>query len=157
MDLVKSGAKEILYSFLLVNNTDQKQYRDLQTKMMNSYTQNRNIYPQSATDAKRMINNYIPKFVSNSSNKKKGKKQDKDEEPTKEGELLFLQQQDENWQYCGWCKKKQQASMMIVFVSSTLESPRQQKTQPQTKPRNKKIRPTESNKLKDLSTERISS
>ena len=68
---------------------------------MNSYTQNRNIYPQSVTDAKRMINNDVPKFVPNSSNKKKGKKQDEDYEPTEEEELLFLQQQDENWQYCG--------------------------------------------------------
>ena len=53
--------------------------------MMNSYTQNRNIYPQSVTDAKRMINNYVPKFVPNNSNKKRGKKQDEEEEPTKEG------------------------------------------------------------------------
>ena len=36
LDLVKSGAEEIFYSFLLMNNADQK------TKMMNSYTQNRN-------------------------------------------------------------------------------------------------------------------
>ena len=70
MDLVKSGAKEIFYPFLLVNNADRKRYEDLQTKMMNSYTQNRNIYPQSVTDAKRMINNYVPKFIPNSSNKK---------------------------------------------------------------------------------------
>ena len=97
MDLVKSGAKEIFYSFLLVNNTDQKRYGDRQTKMMNLYTQNRNIYPQSVIDAKRMINNYVPKFVPNSSNKKKGKKKEEDEEPTEEEELLFLQQQDENW------------------------------------------------------------
>ena len=77
---------------------------------MNSYTQNRNIYPQSATDAKRMINNYVPKFVPNNSNKKRGKKQDEEEEPTEEEELLFLQQQDKNWQYCGWCKKKHSAA-----------------------------------------------
>ena len=32
-------------------------------------------YPQTVTDAKRMINNYIPKFVHNSANKKKGKNQ----------------------------------------------------------------------------------
>ena len=64
--------------------------------MMNSYTQNRNIYPQSVTDAKRMINNYVPKFVPNSSNKKKGKKQDRNGGLAKEEELLFLQQQDEN-------------------------------------------------------------
>ena len=44
MDIVKSGAKEIFYSFLLINNADCKRYGDLQTKMMNSYTQNRNIY-----------------------------------------------------------------------------------------------------------------
>ena len=31
MDLVKSGAEEILYSFLLVNNADQMRYGDLQT------------------------------------------------------------------------------------------------------------------------------
>lgn len=64
--------------------------------MMNSYTKNRNIYPQSVTNTKRMFNNYVPKFVPNNSNKKKGKEQDKDEEPIKE-ELLFLQQQDANW------------------------------------------------------------
>ena len=97
MELVKSGAEWIFYSFLLVNNTDQKRYGDRQTKMMNLYTQNRNIYPQSVIDAKRMINNYVPKFVPNSSNKKKGKKKEEDEEPTEEEELLFLQQQDENW------------------------------------------------------------
>ena len=77
---------------------------------MNSYTQNRNIYPQSMVDAKRMINNYVPKFVpKNNSNKNKGKKQDNDYKPTKEEELLFLQQQDERWEYCGWCKKKHPA------------------------------------------------
>ena len=96
MDLVKSGDEEIFYSFLLVNNANRKRYGDLQTKMMNSYTQNRNIYPQSVTDAKRMINNYVPKFAPNSSNMKKGKKQEGDKEPTEEEELLFLQQQDEN-------------------------------------------------------------
>ena len=75
LDLIKSSAKEIFYSFLLVNNADRKRYGDLQTKMMNSYTQNRNIYPQqSVTDVKSMINNYVPNFVPNSSNKKKGKK-----------------------------------------------------------------------------------
>ena len=79
MNLVKSGAKEMFYSFLLVNNADQKRYGDLQTEMMNSYTQNRNIYPQSATDAKRMMNNFVPNFVPNNSNKKKGKKQDEKE------------------------------------------------------------------------------
>ena len=52
---------------------------------MNSYTQNRNIYPQSMVDAKRMINNYVPKFVpKNNSNKNKGKKQDDDYKPTEE-------------------------------------------------------------------------
>ena len=77
IDIVKSGAKEIFYLFLLLNNADCKRYGDLQTKMMNSYTQNRNIYPQSVTDAKRMINNYVPKFIpKNNSNKNKGKKQD---------------------------------------------------------------------------------
>ena len=70
MDLVQSSAEEIFYSFLLINNADCKRYRDLQTEMMNSYTQNRNICPQSVTDAKRMINNYVPKFIPNSSNKK---------------------------------------------------------------------------------------
>ena len=44
MDLVKSDAKDIIYSFLLVNNADRKRYEDLQTEMMNLYTQNRNIY-----------------------------------------------------------------------------------------------------------------
>ena len=78
--------------------------------MMNSYTQNRNIYPQSVTDVKRMVNNYVPKLVTNSSNKKKGKKEDENKEQTKEQELLFLQQQNENWQYCGWCKKKHPAA-----------------------------------------------
>ena len=79
---------------------------------MNSYTQNRNIYPQSVTDAKRMINNYVPKFVHTNSNKKKSKNQqqeNKSEEQTEKEEHLFLQQQDENWQYCGWCKKKHPA------------------------------------------------
>ena len=96
--------------FLLVNNDDWKRFRDLQTKMMNSYTQNRNIYLQSVIDAKRMINNYIPKFVpKNNSKKIKGKKQDDDYEPTEEEELLFLQQQDERLEYCGWCKKKHPA------------------------------------------------
>ena len=65
--------------------------------MMNLYTQNRNIYPKSVTEAKIMINNYVPKFVPNNSNKKRDKKQDKEEEPTEEEELLFLQQKDENW------------------------------------------------------------
>ena len=97
MDLVKSGAKEIFYSFLLVNNANHKRYGDLQTEMMNSYTQNRNIYPQSVTNAIRMINNYVPKFVPNSSNKKKSKKREGDEEPTEKEELFFLQQQNENW------------------------------------------------------------
>ena len=106
MDIVKSGAEEIFYLFLLVNNDDHKRYGETQTEIMNSYTQNRNIYPQNVMDAKRMINNYIPKFAPNSSNKKKGKKQDEDYEPTEEEELLFLQQQDKNWQYCGWYKKK---------------------------------------------------
>ena len=55
-----------------------------------------------------MINNYVPNFVPNNPNKKKGKKQDKVEEPTKE--LLFLQQQDKNWQYRGWCKKRHSAA-----------------------------------------------
>ena len=91
MDLVKLGAKETFYSFLFVNNADRKRYGDLQTEMMNSNTQNRNIYPQSVTDKNKMNNNYVPKFVPNNSNKKKGKKQDEDEEPTKEEELLFLQ------------------------------------------------------------------
>ena len=110
LDLVKIGAEEIFYLFLLVNNTDQKRFGDLQTKMMNSYTQNRNIYPQSVTDAKRMINNYVPKFVpKNNSNRNKGKKQDDNYKQTKEEELLFLQQQDECWEYCGWCKKKHPA------------------------------------------------
>ena len=110
MDIVKSGAKEILYLFLLVNNANCNRYGDLQTEMVNSYTQNRNIYPHSVTDAKRMINNYVPKVVPNSSNKKKGKKQDDNYKPTKEEELLFLQQQDENWQDYGWCKKKHPTS-----------------------------------------------
>ena len=75
MDLVKLGAEEIFFSFLLINNADRKRYGDLQTEMMNAYTQNRNIYPQSVTDAKRMINNYVPKFVdNNNSNQKRGKK-----------------------------------------------------------------------------------
>ena len=43
--LVMTGAEEIFYAFLLVNNADRKRYGDLQTEMMNSYTQNRNIYP----------------------------------------------------------------------------------------------------------------
>ena len=30
----------------------------------------------------------------------------KNEEQTEKEELLSLQQQDENQQYCGWCKKK---------------------------------------------------
>ena len=79
MDLVKSGAEEIFHSFLLVNNADRKRYSDLQTEMQNSYTQNRNLYPQTVTDAKRMINNYIPKFVPNNKSRKKGNKQDKNE------------------------------------------------------------------------------
>ena len=78
--------------------------------MMNLYTQNRNIYPQSVADTKRMINNYVPTFVPNNPNKKKSKKQDEDEEPTEKEELLFLQQQDKNWQYCGLCKKKHPAA-----------------------------------------------
>ena len=58
-----------------------------------------------------MIINYVPKFVpKNNSNKNKGKKQDDDYGPTEEEELLFLQQQDERWEYCGWCKKKHPAS-----------------------------------------------
>ena len=73
-DLVKSDAEEILYCFLFVNIADWKRNGDLQTKMMNSYIQNRNIYQQSVTDAKRMANSYVPKFVTNNSNKKKGKK-----------------------------------------------------------------------------------
>ena len=64
------------------------------------------IYPPSVMDAKRMIDNYVPKFVPNNSNKEKGKKQDEDKESIEEEELFFLQQQDKNWQYCGWCKKK---------------------------------------------------
>ena len=52
LDLVKMGAEEIFFSFLLLNNADRKRYGDLQTEMMNAYTQNRNIYPQSVTDAK---------------------------------------------------------------------------------------------------------
>ena len=77
---------------------------------LNAYKQNRNIYPQSVTDAKRMINNYVPKFVlKNNSNRNKGKKQDDDYKQTKEQELLFLQQQDECWEYCRWCKKKNPA------------------------------------------------
>ena len=64
--------------------------------MMNAYTQNRNIYPQSMTDAKRMLNNYVPKSVpKNNSNKGKNRKTDNDYKLTKEEELLFLQQQDE--------------------------------------------------------------
>ena len=103
-------AEEIVYAFLLVNNADRKRYRDLQTEMMNSYTQNRKTYPQSMVDAKRMINNYVPRFIpKNNSNKNKNKKQDEDEEPSKEEELLFLQQQDEHWEYCGWYKKKHSA------------------------------------------------
>ena len=94
MDLVQSGAEEIFYSFLFVNNADRKKYGDLQTEMMNSYTQNRDTYPQSVTDTKRLIDNYIPRFVHNTSNKKKGKKEDENEEQTKEEELLFLQQQE---------------------------------------------------------------
>ena len=35
MDLVKSGAKEIFSSFILVNNADCKRYGHLQTEMMN--------------------------------------------------------------------------------------------------------------------------
>ena len=34
MDLVKSGVKEVFYSFIIVNNADQKRYGDLQTEMM---------------------------------------------------------------------------------------------------------------------------
>ena len=45
LDMVKSGAEEIFYLFLLMNNADCKRYGDLQTEMINSYTQNRNIYP----------------------------------------------------------------------------------------------------------------
>ena len=57
-----------------------------------------------------MLNNYVPKFVpKNNSNKNKGRKPDDDYEPTEEEELLFLQQQDERWEYCGWCKKKHPA------------------------------------------------
>ena len=97
MDLVQSGAKEIFYSFLLVNYAYCKRYGDLQIEMKNSYTQNRNIYPQIVTDAKRMINNYVPMFVHTNSNKKKGKKEDKNEEQTKKEKLLFLQQQNKNW------------------------------------------------------------
>ena len=97
-------------SSLLINNADRKRYGDLQTEKMNSYTQNRIIYPQSVTDAKRMINNYVAKFVPmNNSNKNKGKKQDDDYEPTKKEELLFLQQQNERWEYCGWYKKEHPA------------------------------------------------
>ena len=63
------------------------------------------------TDAKRMINNYVPKFVpKNNSNKNKGKKLDDDYEPTEEEELLILQQQDGRWEYCGLYKKKHPAS-----------------------------------------------
>ena len=105
---------------------------------MNLYTQNRNIYLQSVTDAKRMINNYVPKFVPNSSDKKKGKKQDKDKEPTKEEELHFLQQQDENWQYCGWCKKKHPAAFDDCVCIKHSKSLRQQCTQPQNKTKQQK-------------------
>ena len=107
LDLVKLGAKEIFFSFLLINNADGKRYGDLQTKMMNSYTQNRNIYQQSVANAKRMINNYVPKFVPKiNSNRNKGKKQDDDYKQTEKEELLFRQQQVERWEYCGWGKKK---------------------------------------------------
>ena len=90
LDLFKSGTKKIFYYFLLVNNADQKRYGGIQNEMMDLYTQNKKIYPQSVTHAERIINNYVPKFVSNKSNKKKGKKQDNDEIPTKEEELLYL-------------------------------------------------------------------
>ena len=78
--------------------------------MQNFYTQSRNIYPQSIVDAKRMINNNIPKFGHNNNNNKdkdKGtQQQNEDNHQTEEEELLFLQQQDDNWQYYGWCKKE---------------------------------------------------
>ena len=48
--------------------------------MINLYTHNRNIYPQSITDTKRRINNYVLKFVHNSVSKKKGKNQQQENE-----------------------------------------------------------------------------
>lgn len=69
----KLRAKEIFYSFLLLNNTDKKRYRDLQTNLTNAYTQNRNNHPQSTIGAKKIINNYVPKFVAKENTKKKKK------------------------------------------------------------------------------------
>ena len=113
MELVEAGTEELLYSFFFVYKADKKRYRDLQKVLTNTYTQNRNNYPHSATDAKRMINNYVPKFVNNTNTntnekKDKGSQQqgNKDKQHLEEEEFLFLQQQDNNWQYCGWCKKK---------------------------------------------------
>ena len=104
-----------------------------------------------------MITNYISKFVPNNSNRKKGKKQDKDEEHTKEEELLFLQQHDKNWQYCGWCKKK-----YLVAFNDCVHIKNSGVTQATTntttnKKLNKKVRPMQSNKLKNPRKEQTSS
>ena len=36
LDLVKSGAEEVFYSFLLVDNTDRKRYRDLHDELVHA-------------------------------------------------------------------------------------------------------------------------
>lgn len=101
MDSVQLGANEILYSFLLVNNTDKKRYWDLQTDLMiNAYTQNWTSYPQSTIDTKRMINNYVSKFIARDNSKKKSKssqlQENNEEQQAEEEEILFLWHQDEN-------------------------------------------------------------
>ena len=117
---------------------------DIQTEHTNAYTQNRNNYPLNIIDAKRMINNYVPKFVQKDNSKKKGKGSQQqlnndDEHQTEEEELLFLQQQDENWQYMVSVRRSIQQKSMIVSGLKTWVSLKQSQTQFPTRP-NKKNR-----------------
>ena len=131
MDLVKSGAKDMLCSFLLINNADWKWYRDLQTEMMNSYTQNRNIYPQSVIDAKRMIDNYLLKFVPTTLTRRRTRNRTKMRNRLRKRNYSFYSNRTRTGSTMDGVRRSIQQRSMIVFESKILELPKQQQTRPQ--------------------------
>ena len=154
LDLVKSGAEEIFYSFLLVNNADQKKYRDFQTKMMNLYTQNRNIYPLSVRDAKRMINNYVPNFVPTTPTRREARNRTKKRNRPRKRNYFSYSNRTRTGSTVDGVRRSIWQRTMIVCKPRILELPKQQQTRPQTK-LNKKIRPMKNNNLKDPKKECI--
>ena len=77
MDLIKSGDVQMFILFLLVNNTNHKIYKDLQTNMMNSYSLTRNIFQQTVKATKKLFSTALTKRKARNRKKMRNQKRKK--------------------------------------------------------------------------------